>query len=299
LLALVNHTGDNLESFDVPSAYLNTDLEEDVYMMLDKIISALLIEIDPTYTPYLRKDGTILVKLKKSLYGLRQAGANWYKMVSQSLIQFGYTVAHTDPCLFSKREGCYYSIVGLYVDDCIYFGNNPSWQDNLRLLFMTTYGVTKFSHNHLSYLGLNIINEPNHGYTSIDQITYLKSIVDKYGLHYKDFKSRHDQVLTPSTPEFFHIDDANPIPDTEQTVFRSTVMALLYLAKRTRPDILFEIIFLTSRNGKANDSDVLKLDRIIRYLSTTMTKNLNTGVQNQYIFRLISLLMLVTWCTQI
>jgi hypothetical protein len=51
-------------------------------------------------------------------------------------------------------------------------------------------------------------------------------------------------------------------------------MALLYLAKRTRPDILFEIIFLTSRNGKANDSDVLKLDRIIRYLSTTMTKKL-------------------------
>jgi len=125
MLALVNHTGDNLESFDVPSAYLNTDLLEDVYMMLDKIISAILIEIDPTYRPFLRKDGTILVKLKKSLYGLRQAGANWYKMVSQSLIQLGYTVAHTDSCLFSKREGCYYSIVGLYVDDCLYFGNNP------------------------------------------------------------------------------------------------------------------------------------------------------------------------------
>ncbi len=89
MLALVNHTGDDLESFDVPSAYLNTDLLEDVYMMLDKEISTLLIEIDPTYQLFRRKNGTILVKLKKSLYGLRQAGANWYKEVSESLIHLG------------------------------------------------------------------------------------------------------------------------------------------------------------------------------------------------------------------
>ena len=76
MLSLVNHTADDLESFDVPSAYLNTDLREDVYMMLDKEISALLIEIDATYKLYRRKNGTILVKLKKSLYGLRQAGTN-------------------------------------------------------------------------------------------------------------------------------------------------------------------------------------------------------------------------------
>ena len=76
MLALVNHTGDDLESLDVPSAYLNTDLAEDVYLLLNKEIAAILIEIDPSYACFARPNGTIIVKLKKSLYGLRQAGAN-------------------------------------------------------------------------------------------------------------------------------------------------------------------------------------------------------------------------------
>ena len=86
MLALINHTGDDLESLDVPSASLNTDFAEEVYLLLDKEIAAILIEIDPSYRNFLRSNGTIIVKLKKILYRLRQAGANWYHMVSKSLI---------------------------------------------------------------------------------------------------------------------------------------------------------------------------------------------------------------------
>jgi hypothetical protein len=243
--------------------------------MLDKEISTLLIEIDPTYQLFRRKNGTILVKLKKSLYGLRQAGANWYKEVSESLIHLGYTPTHTDPCLFTKREGSFYSIIGLYVDDCIYFGNNPTWQTSLRKLFKEKYQVTKFHNNDLSYLGLNITNKPEQGYTSIDQIVYIKTILDRYGLKYKDFKARSSRINTPSTPEFFSIEETIPVlPSDEQQFFRSTIMALLYVAKRTRPDILFETIFLTSRNGKATDEDQKKLDRVMCYLASTPTRKM-------------------------
>jgi hypothetical protein len=195
-------------------------------------------------------------------------------MVSKSLIELGYTPAHTDPCLFYKREGSWYSIFGLYVDDCIYFGNHKTWQQELRDLFIQKYQVTKFSRNKLSYLGLNIINYPDNGYTSIDQIVYIDSIIEKYGLQYKDFKSRQEQVLTPSTAEFFQNDDTLPTDNCDQQLFRSTIMALLYVAKRTRPDILFETIYLTSRNGKANIIDFKKLHRIMSYLTTTRTKKL-------------------------
>jgi len=59
-------------------------------------------------------------------------------------------------------------------------------------------------------------------------------------------------------------------------------MALLYVAKRTRPDILFETIFLTSRNGKATDEDQKKLDRVMCYLKRQLPQGKwNFGEQNQ------------------
>jgi len=189
-----------------------------------------------------------------------------------SLHDLGYEATHTDPCLFSKRSGSFYSIIGLYVDDCIYFGNNPEWQQQLKELFTNQYQVVKFQRNHMSYLGLNIINDPTQGYTSIDQLVYVQNIIARYGLQHKDFKARHDKVSTPSTQDFFDIDDTLSTADCDQQLFRSTIMALLYVAKRTRPDILFETIFLTARNGKANIKDFMKLDRIMGYLTYTRNK---------------------------
>ena len=144
LLALANHMGLDIESFDVPSAYLNCSLLEDVYMALDKETSTLLIEIDPNYKQYLRHNGTIVVKLLKSLYGLRQSGANWYNHITDTLIELGYESSHTDPCTFVRREGHHISIVGIYVDDCLFFGTNTEWQTQLKDVFRNKYNVNTY-----------------------------------------------------------------------------------------------------------------------------------------------------------
>ena len=77
---------------------------------------------------------------------------------------------------------------------------------NNSYLLIRQYQVNKFSKNNLSYLGLNIINDPDKGYISIDQIVYIDNIIEKYGLQYKEFKSRQEQVMTPSSADFFQTD---------------------------------------------------------------------------------------------
>ena len=40
-----------------------------VLMRLNKFLASVLIRIDPTYSKYVQKNGTCVVRLKKALYG--------------------------------------------------------------------------------------------------------------------------------------------------------------------------------------------------------------------------------------
>ena len=56
-------------------------------------------------------------KLKKSLYGLKQAGRSWYEKIDAALLKFDFTRLATDNCIYIKRSNDYLIIIALYVDD--------------------------------------------------------------------------------------------------------------------------------------------------------------------------------------
>jgi hypothetical protein len=63
----------------------------------------------------------------------------------------------------------------------------------------------------------------------------------------------------------------NPLlPDNQREVFHSIVAKLLYLSKRTRPDILTEVAFLTKRVLAPQRDDLYKLERTIKYIRGTL-----------------------------
>jgi hypothetical protein len=68
----------DLYSADVPSAYLNAMLQEEVLLALEPRAPQVMLELDEDYRNYLTDKGTIIVQLKKSIYGLKQSSANWY-----------------------------------------------------------------------------------------------------------------------------------------------------------------------------------------------------------------------------
>ncbi len=60
-----------------------------------------------------------MLRLNKSLYGLKQAGYNWFAKLSNGLQDRRFLQSNIDPCLFFG-PGC---IILTYVDDCIIIGN--------------------------------------------------------------------------------------------------------------------------------------------------------------------------------
>jgi hypothetical protein len=82
-------------------------------------IAKILVQIAPEYREYVDEKGSIIVRLKKSLYGCKQSSANWYRHIKGSLIKMGYLPNLYDPCVFTRVTGDEASTILLYVDDLI------------------------------------------------------------------------------------------------------------------------------------------------------------------------------------
>ena len=78
----------------------------------------------------------LVVKLRKSLYGLRQAGREWANLLSSFLVDWGFRRSTIDTCLYVYRQGASLLYVVVWVDDCVIADN----QSALRLDFVTALG---------------------------------------------------------------------------------------------------------------------------------------------------------------
>ena len=72
---------------DIKSTYLNGSINKDIYMQ------------QPKGYEEKGREGKI-TKLKKGLYGLKQAGQEWYAMLHDFLIQLGFYRTHADHSVF-------------------------------------------------------------------------------------------------------------------------------------------------------------------------------------------------------
>lgn len=97
---------------DVSNAFLHGDLDEEVYM-----------EAPQGYQ--IPKEGMVC-RLRKSLYGLRQASRNWYYKLSLSLVAYGFIESQADHSLFTYSHNTIFLAVLVYVDDLVIAGNDAA-----------------------------------------------------------------------------------------------------------------------------------------------------------------------------
>ena len=96
---------------DVKSTFLNGDLKEDVYMEQPEGFE-------------LTNNLDLVCKMKKELYGFKQAPRAWYYRLDKYLQDKGFKRGTIDNTLYIKTEGNDLLIVFLYVDDIIFECNN-------------------------------------------------------------------------------------------------------------------------------------------------------------------------------
>jgi len=269
LLNMVVSDKFEIEVFDVPGAYLNASLQPGRFhmMRISKSIAKLLIEVDPRARAYLSHDGSILVEIRRSLYGLPEAAKLWNDYLTGALINGGYQVCPHDPCLYVRRRGNEISIVGIYVDDCIhiYRGANiyRELYASLRNANLNDLKIEKLEGTgSISFLGLNIAKDGPRNLI-VNQSGYMASLLDTFSDNYR---------LNPRTPIGI---DAFRFPTTgedartiDSTPFASKLMKVRYV-ERTRPDVSLALGILQTKMRSPTVLANNKLRRVVAYLEST------------------------------
>ena len=100
----------HVRCYNVPSAFVNTDVDENVLMVLKGELAEMMVHIAPqVYWKYITVDrkGTVVlyVKLQKALYGLMRVSLLFYRKLRKELEEYGFAVNPYNPCVANKYVG--------------------------------------------------------------------------------------------------------------------------------------------------------------------------------------------------
>eukprot|EP00833_Pecoramyces_ruminatium_P007550 jgi/Orpsp1_1/1181582/evm.model.c7180000077787.1 len=212
ITAISTQLGFNIEQIDINSAYLNAHLEENIYMNIP--------EGHPGH-------GKLYWKLNKALYGLKQAGKAWNDKLNNELITLNFKRLQSEPCVYVKRskEGKILCILVINVDDILISENEPQIEITKRQI------KRKFNIKEIGdvdfVIGIKFEKYEN-GYF-LNQERYINDILNKYNID----NNKKIRTLKPLENEKLRK------RKFDETVYRSAIGRLLYLAICTRPNILF------------------------------------------------------------
>ncbi|XP_019186505.1 PREDICTED: uncharacterized protein LOC109181210 [Ipomoea nil] len=80
-------------------------------------------------------------KLRRSLYGLKQASRQWNSKLSAALLQMMFVQSKSDPSLFTKGEGATFIVVLIYVDDILLTSPDISQIQNLKMYLDNAFKI--------------------------------------------------------------------------------------------------------------------------------------------------------------
>ena len=105
-MALVSHFDMELHQMDVKTAFLNGDLNEEVYMVQPEGFEA-------------NDSGTLVCRLKKTIYSLKQSSRQWYLKFHSVVTSYGFVENKVDQCIYCKVSGRKFIFLILYLDDIL------------------------------------------------------------------------------------------------------------------------------------------------------------------------------------
>jgi hypothetical protein len=242
MVALAAGKGYRLRQLDVSSAYLQANVTEELYMELPQGYGG---------------DKSRVLRLHKSIYGLKQAGFNWNVKLNGWLGDHGFKVASSDRCLY-VGEDCW---VAIYVDDILWCGATEQLEKKFVMEFCKEFKAV--DQGSLAwYLGMKVTRHGD-GSITVDQSKYASDLLKKTGMD----DSRPMKTPMDKPPR---AGDDLSISAQQESAYRTIVGGLMYLATGTRPDLAFAVGRLCKHLKEPRLMDNVAMKRVLRYLAGTV-----------------------------
>jgi len=107
---------------DIPGAFLHADMEENVHMLLEGTVTEMIVKLDPLmykeHIWYNKKGKPMMyVQLKKALYGTLQAALLFWKLLTETLKEWGFVLNPYNKCVANKIIAGKQCTILWHVDD--------------------------------------------------------------------------------------------------------------------------------------------------------------------------------------
>jgi len=226
LLIVAKIHGLESKSIDFVLAFPQADLDVPVYMELPAGINPVDVS-DENRRRY-------VLNLNKSLYGLKQAGYNWFEKLREGLITRNYIQSQVDKCVLFRKD----CIVLTYVDECIILGKTLADVD--AVISSLHIGGEKFQlvdqGSIDKYLGL-MIHDIDANTFEMSQPFLIRRILEFLSLDETKTKGHNTPVGKPSLNC-----DLNGVSRKHPWLYRGGVGMLSYLANSVRPEIMLSYL---------------------------------------------------------
>lgn len=253
LLAIATEKGYDVHQMDVKTAFLNGDLEEEIFMEQPEGV--------------VEKGKEHLVwRLRKSLYGLKQAPRVWYAKLDSFLQSIGFSRCESDHSVYVNEKSKV--LISVYVDDLVIAGE-PDEVKKTKQLLAQEFEMSDLGELHW-LLGMKVIR--TEAGIHVNQTQYINSMLDKFGM------ANCRPVSTPMegklTAEMSSI-TAEDEKEMKDVPYRQAVGSLMYVMVGTRPDLAVALSSVSRFMENPGPDHWTAVKRIFRYLRGTSQCGLN------------------------
>lgn len=253
LLAVSSHKKWTVWHMDVKTAFLNADIDDyDIYMSYPE--------------GYLKpKDPSRCLKLKKSIYGLKQAGRLWSKKLFSVMRQMGFAQSANDPCVFSSPL----LTIAIYTDDILLAGPDFDFYSRVKATLVSEFAMNDEGEVS-TFCGIRV-QKTDQGYR-IDQQAYAQRVLEEFNmLDCKPMKTPMENRPSEN-------------PNTEPTYdcpYRSAIGKFRYLVDGTMPNLALSVSILSSTQHNYREEEWKAVKRVLRYIKYVSNQYIEYGTSDR------------------
>ena len=160
--------------------------------------------------------------MRKSLYGLKQAGHKWYEALACALIDLGFHITQADPSVFYLQIEVHIIILIIHVDDCIITGSSTKLIADYKVKFNACYALTDLGP--VSWLlSLKVTRDCKNRTICLSQTAYINTMLDCFAL------TNTKPFCSPMVPGIIYSKDDSPSspPSAKKNLLTTALQCLI------------------------------------------------------------------------
>lgn len=242
-----------LHSVDISSAFLQGDLDEEIYMQQPEGFAQ-------------GPPGTVL-RLGRPIYGLKQAGRMWNRKLHKVLTSMGFRRLDSDRSVYIYSKDEIRIIIPVHVDDLTLASKSQAAIDQTvadlsKHFKLRNLGPTRF------LLGIEITRNRPERTIHLSQHQYIVDMLERYGM------DSCNSVLTPMEHGLRLSKKQGPQTEEDREFMKdkpylNAVGSLMYLAVTTRPDIQYAVSALARFNSNPGPAHWNAVKHLLCYVKGT------------------------------